>query len=223
MNRPRGYEKIERRKEKRLKKHSWGTRGGYIAPIIVPATPGGELAAAMRAVCEAESIPGVKFKIAERGGVTLERQLVKSNPTASSECHRENCGPCSQPEGNGGSKLCQKTNICYKYSCKYPDCEAFYLGESSKNLMTRDSWHQTKYNSKKLQKESFMYQHQQDKHEGQPASFKMEVLHSFSDCLSRQAAEAVYISKTRGDILNSKSEFHQPPIVKVRREITRGL
>ena len=62
MNRSRGYKTSERHTNKRLKKHSWGTRGGYVAPIIVPATPDGELAAAMRTVCEAEAIPGVKFK-----------------------------------------------------------------------------------------------------------------------------------------------------------------
>ena len=40
-NRPRGYKKAERRKEKREKKKSWRTKGGHIAPIIVPSTPGG--------------------------------------------------------------------------------------------------------------------------------------------------------------------------------------
>ena len=138
----------------------------------------------------------------------------------SNECHRESCGPCAQPEGNGGSKRCHTTNICYKYTCNYQGCTAFYTGESSKNLMTRNEWHQNKYKSKK---ESFLFQHQQEKHDGQPANFKMEVLKSFKDCLSRQAAEGIFISKTEGEILNSKSEFHQPPIVRVRREIARGL
>ena len=107
-------------------------------------------------------IPGVKFKIAERGGMTLERQLIKSNPTASSECHRKSCGLCEQPEGNGGSKRCQKTSVCYQYKCRYPDCQAFYTGETSKNLMTRNDWHQSKYKSKKLQKDSFLFKHQQE-------------------------------------------------------------
>ena len=47
--------------------------------------------------------------------------------------------------------------------------------------------------------------------------------HCYKDWLSRQAAESVFISKMQGEILNSKSEFHQPPIVTVRREINRGL
>ena len=53
--------------------------------------------------------------------------------------------------------------------------------------------------------------------------FKQSVLRSYKDCLSRQAAEGVFISKMEGEILNSKSEFHQPSIVTVRREINRGL
>ena len=44
LNRPAGYRKVQRRKEKKQKKKNWGTKGGYLAPIIVPATPNGELA-----------------------------------------------------------------------------------------------------------------------------------------------------------------------------------
>ena len=44
LNRPSGYRKKERRKEKQKKKRDWGTKGGFIAPIIIPATPNGELA-----------------------------------------------------------------------------------------------------------------------------------------------------------------------------------
>ena len=68
-----------------------------------------------------------------------------------------------------------------------------------------------------------MYNHQIEKHGGAPANFKIKVLQSFRDCLSHQAAEATYISGTPGELLNSKSEFFQPPIVQVRREIQRGL
>ena len=68
-----------------------------------------------------------------------------------------------------------------------------------------------------------MFNHQNDKHAGQPANFKMSVLKSYSDSLSRQASEAVHISKMKGEILNSKSEFYQPSIVKIRREVTVGL
>ena len=67
------------------------------------------------------------------------------------------------------------------------------------------------------------FNHQINKHEGQPANFKMSVLKSYSDSLSRQAGEGVYISKMQGEILNGRSEFYQPSIVSIRREVTRGL
>ena len=228
LNRPRGYRKLERRTEKKIKKQSWGTRGGYVAPIIVPATPGSELAEKMRAVCEAEAIPGLRFKVVERGGVTIKRQLQKSNPTASNTCGRSNCGPWEQPGGMNGTKLCHKPNVVYEYTCQFPGCDAVYVGETSKNLFTRDSQHQYNYlggpnSNTKLQEKSFIFQHQTSKHQGQEANFKRKVLRSYKDCLSRQASEGIFISHINGEILNNKSEFHQPAIVTIRREINRGL
>ena len=54
INRPPGYKKVERRKAKIQKKRDWGTKGGYIAPIIVPATPNSELAKSLREIAESE-------------------------------------------------------------------------------------------------------------------------------------------------------------------------
>ena len=228
LNRPIGYKKIERRKEKKLKKRAWGTRGGHVAPIIVPATPGGVLAKRLRKICEAEAVPGIKFRIAERGGITIERQLQKSNPTMSDQCGRADCGPCLQPGGAGGKKRCHVNSVVYEYVCQYEGCDAKYTGETSKNLYTRNSEHSYNYsggarNSLDIKKKSFMHNHQISKHNGEPANFKSKVLRSYSDSLSRQAAEATVIRNMNCEILNSKSEFHQPSIVEVRREISRGL
>ena len=57
---------------------------------------------------------------------------------------------------------------------------------------------------------------------GEPAKFEMRVVKSFRDPLSRQVTEAVLIKNHSGEILNSKSEFHQPPLVRIRNEIIRG-
>ena len=54
LNRPSGYRKVERKKEKLHKKKNWSIKGGYIAPIIVPATPNGELARMLKTVAESE-------------------------------------------------------------------------------------------------------------------------------------------------------------------------
>ena len=78
-----------------------------------------------------------------------------------------------------------------------------------------------KYNKK--DENSFMYKHQMEKHNGEPANFKMKVVKSFKDPLSRQVTEAVMIKNHKGELLNSKSEFFQPSIVRVRQEILTGL
>ena len=44
----------------------------------------------------------------------------------------------------------------------------------------------------------------------------MKIIQSHSSCLSRQVHESVRISRTEAEfILNSKSEFHQAPLVRV--------
>ena len=96
LNRPRGFRKAERRKEKRRKRNSWGTKGGHIAPIIVPSTPNGELARRLRKV-EEETIPGLKFKEAERGRKTVGWQLQNTNLKGSSGCQEVKCPVCQQP------------------------------------------------------------------------------------------------------------------------------
>ena len=89
LNRPAGYQKIQRRKEKVLKKKNWSTKGGYLAPIMVPATPNGELARMLKEVAEAENECGIKFKIIEKGGKTIEKQLQNPNPTSSGNVEKE--------------------------------------------------------------------------------------------------------------------------------------
>ena len=43
LNRPKEDKKIERIKDKRMRKQTWATKGGCIAPIIIPPTPNSEL------------------------------------------------------------------------------------------------------------------------------------------------------------------------------------
>ena len=81
VNRPKDWQLKERRKKKTRKERCWATRGGYIAPIIIPSTPNSELLKMLREVAGAEAEPGLKFKIVERGGVTVKRQVQNSNPT----------------------------------------------------------------------------------------------------------------------------------------------
>ena len=62
-----------------------------------------------------------------------------------------------------------------------------------------------------------------EKHNGVPAQFEMKVVRSCIDPLSRQVTEAMLIKNHRGHLLNSKAEFYQPPLVRIRSEIIQGL
>ena len=77
-----------------------------------------------------------------------------------------------------------------------------------------------------MKKQSFIRDHQQQDHDGAPASYKIKVLSKHPDPMSRVIAEAMNI-KNHTDKglknLNSKAEYHQAPIVRTSRQVTVGL
>ena len=95
------------------------------------------------------------------------------------------------------------------------------MGETSRNLYTRAGEHQHKFEKNKIN--SFLHTHQEEDHQGDPPEFSISVVGSYRDPLSRQVAEAVQISNCEEKLLNSKAEFRQPPIVRVRREVNVGV
>ena len=107
MNRPRNWQVEERRKKKKEKRHSWSSKGGYIAPLFVPATPGGELAQMLRKVVEDEADSELRFKVVESGGRTIKSILQKSNPTATPGCANRDCLACKDGRGEGGGEVPQ--------------------------------------------------------------------------------------------------------------------
>ena len=121
--RPKDWKKEERANLKRKNKHEWATKGGCLAPIFVPSTPGGELMKRMKKVINNESKAGVKFKLVEVGGRTLKSSLQTSNPTGTPACQDIDCICCStQGEGTrvkrkmGGSQ-CRISNVNYEIEC----------------------------------------------------------------------------------------------------------
>ena len=228
LHRPRNWNLEEKRIEKRNKKHTWSTKGGYTAPIMVPATPNSELLNLLRDVAEREAVPGVKFKVLETGGTTVKQIAQKSNPTATPGCPDANCIACKHERGGGGQ--CRQGNVGYQMECV--PCQetatqterqrdrTTYIGETSRNLYTRGMEHTSKYETQHA--DSFMMQHQVEKHNCQPADFTAKVTGRYRDCLTRQVAEGVAIRRCQTSVLNSKSEWHQPALWKVRSELERG-
>ena len=215
--RPKNWKKEERRKEKINKRKEWATKKGHIAPIFVPATPGGELAKAMRKVAEQEAKGGIHFNIVEMGGNRIKTELQKSNPTATPGCQHEDCMGCKERRGRGGK--CLKSNVNYEIECQLcPEGDrAVYIGETARNLYTRTKEHQNR-----KEDEGFINNHMKEYHQGREKKFVAKVTHTNKDCLTRQVREGVLIRRCQRNILNNKSEWFQPPLYQIQREIIRN-
>ena len=97
-----------------------------------------------------------------------------------------------------------------------------YEGESSRNGKIRGGEHIGGFKNKKVT--NALYKHKLMDHPNEEVKFEMEVLKSYKDPLSRLANEGVRINEHKpGELLNSKSEFHQPAIVRLQIEKNRKM
>jgi hypothetical protein len=217
--RPKDWNIGERRKSKRKKQHSWATMGGHVAPIFVPPTPNSELANSLKEIAEKEAEKGVWFKIVEMGGRSVQSVLERSNPTATIGCTAADCLPCRSGKGDGGN--CHASGITYEVECQLcpPDRKSKYLGESSRNLYTRSKEHEQNFRTGGTK--SFMKKHQKE-HPAVQVRYTAKVTGRTKDCLTRQIKEAVQIRRSNVNILNSKTEWHQPALFQVQQELYRG-
>ena len=222
--RPKTWKKKERKDEKRNKRLNWATADGHIAPILVPTTPGGELMKRMKKVAEEEARDGIKFKVMEVGGRTVKRELQKSNPTATPGCTKEDCIGCGVERGKGGN--CRRNNVNYEIECYLcpEENRPVYIGETSRNLYTRGREHMSggHRTGKAGEREStFVRKHMEECHQGMHADFRGRVIKQNKDSFSRQVREGVLIRRSTRNMMNSKSEWFQPPIYRIRNDIIR--
>ena len=164
-----------------------------------------------------EKKENINFNIVEMGGKTLKRELQRSNPTATPGCNEEGCIGCRRERGEGGQ--CHRNNVNYEIECKL--CQdtvpTVYIGETSRNLYTRGGEHLG--DREKEEKDSFMKRHMREKHEREADNFVAKVTHCNKDCLTRQVREGVLIRKSQKQVMNSKAEWFQPPLYRIRNEI----
>ena len=174
---------------------NWATKGGHIAPIFVPTTPGGALLKMMRRVAEAEAKEGIRFKVMEIGGKTIKRVLQRSNPTATPGCEDADCIACRDERGGGGN--CRRNNVNYEIECQLcPEGNRpVYIGETSRNLYTRGKEHMGSVNREGTEEReaSFIQKHMEKCHQGRESKFKAKVTHSNKDSLGRQVAGAALV------------------------------
>ena len=94
----------------------------------------------------------------------------------------------------------------------------------------RSKEHVTKFNSKKAatREESAFYIHLLTMHGGVPENksfgemFEIIILKAYKKPFTRNAEEGTFIANHKGEILNSKSEWHQPSIIRTRTTIVQG-
>ena len=206
VNRARTWEQDRRQKKKELQKNNWYRQGGYDVPLFVPHTPGGELAKRMRAK-EGENNQGrtIRFKIIEKGGVTLEKKLRRSNPWAGGKCGRAMCFPCQGPKGGN----CWREGVTYSLWCE--ECGekvAAYQGETGRNGFTRGREHLESLEAKNEDK-SVLWLHSIFHHQRrEDVPYSMRVTGGYKDSLDRQVMERVHISNWRGPVrMNRKNEM----------------
>ena len=187
INRPKSWELDKRQKNKQMKGKNWFSKGGYDVPLFIPHTPGGLLARRMREK-EAQNNQGrkIRFKIVEKGGVTLDRKLRRSNPWKGGKCGRANCFPCRGETGGD----CWREGVNYTLVCE--ECGAGvaeYLGETGRNSYTRGLEHLQHLEARNEDK-SVLWLHSVHHHQGRTdVPYSMRVTGSFKDCMDRQVME----------------------------------
>ena len=224
LYRPRVWQQETRRRMKKLKKAAWHRPADSV--LFVPATPNAELAEGVRKVLEEEAPRlGMDIRVVETGGLSLKRQLVRTDLVAGQPCRQEDCPPCLS--GQKGGLLHQRSGALYRGSCLLcPELgrgSAVYTGETGYSGYTRLCQHaeeirrrdQSNAFSKHLREEH-------PDHEGDPGVFNFEVVRTFQKPVERQVAESVEIHCCQANqVLNSKSEWEQP--ATERLVVTREL
>jgi hypothetical protein len=174
------------------------------------------------------------IKIIEMAGKTLERTLVNSDPFNGNVCSDNKC----LLNSNSDSKINYRRNcICYKITCmiclkdgKSGDMSTCYYGESGKNMHCRAKEHLSKFNSKKedIRSESAFYKHLVSTHGGKNENksfsdyFGIEILKAYNKPFTKCVEEGTLIANHQGELLNSKSEWHQAKVICTTLTVVQG-
>ena len=94
----------------------------------------------------------------------------------------------------------------------------------------RSKEHVAKFNSKseKTRAESPFYKHLVNSHEGKDPDkkfsdyFEVQILKAYRKPFTRLVEEGTFISNHEGELLNSKSEWHQAKIVRTTTKVIQG-
>ena len=120
-----------------MKKINWYKKGGMKSVVFVPFTPQSQLKKLYKAEIEKAGLP---IAIVERAGISLKRQLQKSDPFKSKNCDRRDCFPST----SGGKGSCKSVGVNYNIVCEEfenGDGEQIYHGQTSRTGYIRGGEH----------------------------------------------------------------------------------
>ena len=161
LYRDRDWQKENRREEKKKRKTNW-LKGDFDTVIMVPATPGGELAKKYQEVVFKNPGP-VKIKIMGKGGTQVKHIIQKNNPNKTKGCNSLDCLACKHGRGKGGE--CRRNNVGYELLCDFCGGEnTCYVSETGQNVYTRGLKHMANYRGKIT--DSPLWKHSQMEHGG---------------------------------------------------------
>ena len=94
----------------------------------------------------------------------------------------------------------------------------------------RSKEHVSKFSSKseKIRSESAFYKHLVNTHGGVTAGktfsdyFEIQILKAYKKPFTRLVEEGTYISSHKGELLNSKNEWHQAKLVRTTTNVIQG-
>ena len=171
VDRPRGYQEVERRRRREEKGERWyrrEARGTRVREgvIIIPPTPNSVLAKRMKKICQ-EELRGtnISMGVQERGGRRLGQELGVTVPGRSGRehCRREKCFPCN----SGQEGVCRRTGLGYQIDCNICGNEnvvSQYAGETGKNMYMRGCNYVSDVEKKRTNKP--LWKHIVEKHRG---------------------------------------------------------
>ena len=209
------WRKTERAVKGAKKLKSW-YGADYKSVLFVQSTPGGVL---KQALSEVVKESGLKVRVVEKGGRSLQSLLQKSDVGNNIMCGGPECVLCR----TGGKGPCNREGVCYKVTCmkcleNEVNCQMF--GETGRTARIRCGEHMK---ALKGRKNSNLWEHCVTVHGGEEVNFRYDVMSIHSgDPLKRQLSEALNIQKGAKELdhrMNDKNEWVRPAglDIEVRR------
>ena len=127
-----------------------------------------------------------------------------------------------------GNRFRNKAGLPAVHECY--DNAACYFGQSGKNAHCRTKEHVSKFSSKsaKVREESAFFKHLKNSHGGKAENktfadyFEVRILKAYKKPFTMCVEEGTYITSHKGELLNSKNEWHQAKLVRTTTNVIQG-